>query len=340
VNDLLIGLLSAVMASNAPVTLSNLVLRSSGISVTIPDKNDPVEKELAQLMADDDVAQAEVDEWIRTAQSADGQSSEAAAAALQLRTQRRLESVRRAYEDFLRRHPAHARGHIAFGSFLQDIADEEGARVHWEKGRDLDPKNPAAWNNLANYYGHNGPVTNAFACYVKAIDLNPYEPTYYQNLATTVFLFRRDATNFFQIDEPEVFRKALQLYHKALELDPGNFLLATDLAQTYYGIILPKNLDAAAKRQAELKLIDEALAAWRVALQLAGDETTRQGIYVHFARLNINAARFEQARRDLNAVTNESFTTIKERLTRKLESTEAKSKETAAPTAPQSAQPM
>ena len=333
-NDLLIGLLSALVASNQPAVVSNLVLRTTGVSLSIPDKNDPVEKQFSKLMADDDDAQSEVDEWIRTAKPAEGQTPEAAGAALQFRIKQRLEIVRRGYEDFLQRYPGHARGHIAFGSFLNDIGDEEGARVHWEKARDLDPNNPAAWNNLANFYGHNGPTTNAFVCYARAIELNPYEPTYYQNFATTVFLFRRDATNFFHIDEQQVFAKALQLYHKALELDPNNFLLATDLAQTYYGIILPKHLDPEARRNAEQKLADDALAAWRVALKLAGDETERQGIYIHFARFNINAGRFDEARRHLNAVTNESFNAIKEKLSRKLETSEHKAKGTETPLPP------
>ena len=339
-NDLLIGLLSALIATNPPAAVSNLVLRKTGVSVNIPDRNDPIEKELSKIMADDDAAQAEVDEWIRTAKPAEGQSPDAAGTALQLRIKQRLEIIRRAYEDVLQRHSGHARGHIAFGSFLNDIADEEGARVHWEKGRDLDPKSPAAWNNLANYYGHNGPTTNAFVCYAKAIELNPYEPTYYQNFATTVFLFRRTATNFFNIDEPQVFAKALQLYRQALELDPANFLLATDLAQTYYGINLPKNLDAEARRQAEGKLADDAVAAWQVALKLASDETERQGIYIHFARLTINAGRYDEARRHLHAVTNESFTAIKQKLTQKLETAESKAKGTNAPAAPRSTQPL
>ncbi|MBI3191650.1 MAG: tetratricopeptide repeat protein, partial [Pedosphaera parvula] len=81
---------------------------------------------------------------------------------------------------------------------------------------------PAAWNNLANHYGHNGPATNAFVCYAKAIELAPRESVYYENFATTVYLFRRDATNFFGISEEAVFDKAMALYRKALHTDPND----------------------------------------------------------------------------------------------------------------------
>src|SRR5262249_44520093 len=141
---------------------------------------------------------------------------------LRARIRQRFETVKKAYQDFLQRNPKHARAELAYGSFLNDIGEEGLAREHWEKGRDLDPSNPAGWNNLANWYGHNSPVTNAFKCYEKAIELNPNESLYYWNFATTTYLFRHDATNYFRITEAQVFDKAMALYHKALELDPEN----------------------------------------------------------------------------------------------------------------------
>ena len=112
---------------------------------------------------------------------------------------------------------------MAYGSFLDDIGDEEAGKAQFENASQIDPKNPAAWNNLANYYGENGPLTNAFADYARAIELDPTEPVYYQNLATTVYLFRKDAREFYGINEQQVFDKALELYRKAIQLDPENF---------------------------------------------------------------------------------------------------------------------
>ena len=50
--------------------------------------------------------------------------------------------------------------------------------------------------DLANYYGHNGPIEKAFEYYSKAISLKPTEALYYENFAATVYLFRRDAELF------------------------------------------------------------------------------------------------------------------------------------------------
>jgi len=79
------------------------------------------------------------------------------------------------------------------------------------------------------------PLTNAFVDYAKAIELNPTESFNYQNLATTVYLYRKDAIVVYHLNEQQVFDKSLTLYRKAIQLDPDNFPLATDYAQSYYG---------------------------------------------------------------------------------------------------------
>jgi tetratricopeptide (TPR) repeat protein len=302
VNNLTIGLLSALLATNQPQAVSNLIQQQTGVSVSIVNPNDPAEQELQKLMADDDAAQAEVDKWIRdndafTAQGA-GESKEE----LNKRILARFESVRKGYEDFLKRYPNNVRGHLAYGSFLNDIGDEDAAMLQNETARQLDPKNPAAWNNLANYYGENGPLTNAFIYYAKAIELNPNESVYYQNFATTVYLYRKDAREFYGINEQQVFDKALALYQKAVKLDPDNFPLATDYAQSYYGI---KPLRT-----------NDALVAWTNALQIAHDDTEREGVYIHFARIQMAAGRYAEARAQLNAVTNPMYADLKARLER------------------------
>jgi len=304
VNNLLIGLVGAVLATNQPVAVSNLVQQQTGVSVALVNPNDPAEQELQKLMAEDDAATTEVDQWIRDDSNFYAAGAGEPKADLRQRILDRFASVRKDYEDFVRRNPNFARGRLAYGSFLNDSGDEEAAVAQYEIAAQLDPKNPAAWNNLANYYGEHGPLTNAFMDYAKAIELNPGEPIYYQNLATTVYLFRKDAREFYHLNEQQVFDKALALYRQAMKFAPDNFPLATDYAQSYYGI---KPLRT-----------DDALAAWTNALQIAGEEAEREGIYLHLARVKIAAGRFAEARAQLDAVTNAAYTDMKNRLERSL----------------------
>jgi tetratricopeptide (TPR) repeat protein len=303
-NNLAIGLLSAMLAASLPLAASNSIQPDAGTSGAVASSNVPAEQELQKLMDDDDTAQAEVDKWIRDNDAFAAQGAGESRDDLNKRILARFDSVRKGYQDFLRRHPDNARGHLAYGSFLNDIGDEDASELQNETAAQLDPKNPAAWNNLANYFGEHGPVTNAFADYARAIELNPNEPVYYQNFATTVYLFRADVKEFYGINEQQVFDKALALYQKAIKLDPDNFPLATDYAQSYYGI---KPLRT-----------NDALVAWTNALKIAHDDTEREGVFIHLARVKIAAGRFNEARAQLDAVTNSVYADLKKRLERSL----------------------
>lgn len=301
-NDLTIGLLGALLATNQPLAVSNVIQEQTGVAIAVAAN--PAEKELREVMMADDAAQDEVNQWLREFDSQSSTNKAAASAALNERIKARLDRVRSAYDNFLVRHPDSAHGCLAYGSFLNDIGDEEAAHLQYENSMQLDPKNPAVWNNLANYYGEHSPVTKAFEYYAQAIKLKPDEPVYYQNFATTVYLFRKDAKEFYHLDEQQVFDKALGLYQQAMQLAPNNFTLATDYAESYYGIKPMRTNDA--------------LAAWNLAMKVAHTDAERQGVELHLARVNTYAGFFAEASNHLAAVTNEAFLGLKQQLLRSL----------------------
>ena len=266
---------------------------------------DPLEAEYQRLLEQDDQAQEEVDQWIKDDLASREERAGQPSVTLPARVRQRLDPVRKGYDDFLKRHPGHTRARLAYGSFLMDLGEEDEAVKQMEKAREIDPKNPAAWNNLANHYGHRGPVTKAFEYYAKAIELNPTEPVYYQNLATAVFLFRPDATNFYRCTEQQVFDRSLELYRKALSLAPTNFLVASDYAMTFYGIRPARN--------------DDALAAWEAALKIAANPQEREGVHLHLARVQLNAGRLAEARQHLDQVSDPIYNGLKSRLRRNLD---------------------
>ncbi len=310
VSKLLVGLLSALVSTNQPAAVSNLVENTTGLSVQIPNPNDPVEREYLKLLAEDNSAQAEVDKWILESQS----NPNLSVATLTLRINQRFEPVKKSYKDFLERNPKHVQAHLAFGSFLNEIREEEEGVKQWEKARELDPKNPAGWNNLANYYGHRGPVKTAFEYYAKAIDLNPDEPVYRWNFATTVYLFRKDAMEFYEINETQVFDKALNLYRQAMKLAPDNFILASDYAQSFYGTKPPRS--------------KEGLVAWTDVMKIARDDVEREGVRIHLARINWKLGNFSEARQQLNLITNQMYETTKKKILQNVDASEKEPKQT------------
>jgi tetratricopeptide (TPR) repeat protein len=299
-----VGLLSAVLATNPPQAVSNLVVEKTGISIPGIDSNDPVEKAYRKLLQDDNAAEQDILRWTDNAEAFDKAAGRDPNITLHMRIQQRLDVVRKEYQDFLQLHPGHVNAHLAFGSFLNDTKDEDAAAGEWEKARQLAPTDPATWNNLANLYGHRGPVKKAFAYYAKAIELDPTESVYYHNYAVTVYLFRKDAREYFNLTEQQVFDKALGLYREAIKRDPDNFPLFSDYAESFYGTNPPRWKDG--------------LEAWTEALKIAHDDVEREGVYIHLARIEIKLGRFDEARLRLNGVTNENYAPLKRLLTRNL----------------------
>jgi len=312
-----------MVATNQPAALSNLVTQTTGISVTAISTNDPVEQELSKLENDDDAAAAEVDGWIRENDQFKAKGAGIPDAELNRRIRARFDICKKAYEDFIKRHPQYAQARIAYASLLHDLGEEDTESDQLLKARDIDPTIPSVWNNLGNYYGEFGPMTNAFKCYEKAIQLDPTEPVYYHNFGDTVFLYRKDVREYYHINEQQVFDKAVGLYREAMKLDPTNFSLATDVATTYYGIRPFRTNDA--------------FVCWTNALKLANDEIQREYVYVHLARINIKVDRLAEAQHFLDEVTNSSYGDLKRRLQRNLN--EEKATNSAAAKAVQSNSP-
>lgn len=303
-NLILIVLAALLLETNSPSRPGMTNPSAPNVWRANTDTNAPVYLELRALMLKDEEASDEVERWIKESESFDKLGAGTSKETLALKVDQRFEGVEKLYQVFIEKHPKYAPGFLAYGSFLMDVQKEEEGVKQYELALELDPKNPATYNNLANHYGHRGPVQKAFGYYEKAIQLAPDEAVYYQNFATTVYLFRKDVQEYYQIKEPEVFDKALGLYGKAMQLDPKNFVLATDLAQSYYGIKPMRTNDA--------------LQAWTHVLNLATNDVERQGTYLHLARVEMNTGRFTESRQHLNMVTNVDFGELKTRLEKAL----------------------
>ncbi|HEX3627678.1 MAG TPA: hypothetical protein VH280_19900 [Verrucomicrobiae bacterium] len=306
-HSILLGFICGTLAAampQSPQPNTNADSRASEADISISQTNNPEQEALEKVMQDDDAAMDEVDSWIKENNAFAAKGAGESRAELNRRIRARLDVARQGYRDYFKQYPTNASAYLAFGSFLEDIGDEEGASVEYEKSRQLDPKNPAVWNDLANYYGENGPITNAFVYYAKAVELNPSEPVYYENWATTVYLFRKDAREFYGINEGQVFDKALALYQKAIKLDPENIVLMTDYAESYYGI---KPLRT-----------NDALVAWTNTLKIAKNDMEREAVYVHLARVKMLAGRYSEAQAQLDTVTNAAYDDLKRRINRSI----------------------
>ena len=139
------------IGSAAFAASTNSAVTNPAFSATATvETNDPVEAEYEKLLELDEAAGLEIDNWILENQKFAEQGAGVPKEELIRRIDKRRESVRTAYEDFIKRHPRHGQIRLAYASFLEDGRDLDGALEQMLKAKEIDPTNPAVWNNLAN----------------------------------------------------------------------------------------------------------------------------------------------------------------------------------------------
>ena len=137
----------------------------------------------------------------------------------QLRTlQRRLENE---YRHFLNDHPRHTRAMVAYGSLLYDQGREEEAVDWWKKAIAIDPREAYAYNSIAGHYGHDGHAADALKLYDKAIELEPTEPIFRFNWATTCVMFRNESHAVYGWTKEEIFQHSLEQFRKGARPCPA-----------------------------------------------------------------------------------------------------------------------
>jgi tetratricopeptide (TPR) repeat protein len=220
---------------------------------------------------------------------------------------RRLESD---YRHFVREHPQHARGLVAFGSFLEDVDRRGEALTCWEKAVAL-PEADAwsrahALNNLANYWGHEGDPQRALRDYERAFQLLPEEPIFRFNWATICSLYRTDAQKMYGWDTTEIFQRSLEQFRRARDLAPQEPMYAFAYAETFY---LMKTPDWPG-----------AYVAWKFCLDLPFDKAERGRVYGHLVRVCLNLNRPDEARQWLVKMQDPAVQSLRSVLERRLSS--------------------
>ncbi len=201
------------------------------------------------------------------------------AAAQQWWRQWRLES---AFKKFLSDHPNHARAMVAYANFLTDSGRHDEAIEWLGKAIVADPKLAVAYNNLANFYGEFGRPQDALHYYQTAFTLEPDNPLYRFNWATTCYLFRTDARAVYGWDKSEIFRRCLTQYRTARDLAPENYGYASAYAETFFMAPDPD--------------WQEAYVAWQFCLDQELDAETRQRTYSHIALVCMKMGRLDEAK--------------------------------------------
>ena len=201
------------------------------------------------------------------------------------------------HEKFLQEHPTSAPAHLVYAEFLSDNGNLRAAIAHWHAAQRLEPGNAAIANSLGGAYLRMGHAADSAEQFSRAIELSSGNAAYHFNLANVEFMLRHDLTAAWNVEMPEVLRRALADFRTASQLSPNDVEYARAYAETFYAEPDP---DWA-----------EAEAAWKrvLALSSKGDFA-----YLQLARISLKRGDASEARRCLAKLTD----TRNEGLKRKL----------------------
>jgi tetratricopeptide (TPR) repeat protein len=265
------------------------------------------------LIAKDEQSRKETDQWIHNTPALEDFRYVTYNNMLSLRVEHRLKVVAAEYQAFIAAHPRIKAAKDAQAAFVSGMNEKIVAIKEWEQIRQSGVNDGSGWAALAHYYSHTGPIEGVFKCYEKALEVDARNPANYENLATAIFLYRRDAQNYYQLKgEQEVFDKALEVYGQALAASPEDYDLASDIAESYY-VIRPNR-------------VEDALQAWQTVLKIATTEEQREEAFLHLARFEIHAGRFDEARQYLDRVNEDSLMGNKETILRNLQDRESQAR--------------
>lgn len=204
------------------------------------------------------------------------------------------------FQELIVKYPRESDPVLALGNFYDDRGKEHIAFKYWSKAKNLNPSDPAVWNNLASFYTHNGEIQKSFKYFEKSLDLEPDGWIYYHNFANTVFLFRKDVKEYYKLNEQQVFDKAFELYELARKQAPENFELAEDIAKSYY-IVRPYR-------------VEKALQAWKQAFEIADSDHQKQSVMIHQSRWLLRKGLIDDALNMINQVSLPDLISLKVRV--------------------------
>ena len=266
---------------------------------------DKAETEFTLLRQRDEEARDDFGRWLRDTEARDEHMEDRCTNFLSARMEHRIQAVASSFTEFVGRYPEHAEAVARQVAFREDMAADLEAIRQWEEERSDSPYSPAPWNRLAHYLTHVGRIADAFACFEKSLDLAPGEAVYFFDYATAMLLYRNEATSHYKLTESKLFDRVLITYRRGLRLQPDDYKLAADYAQTFYMIRPARSA--------------EGLSAWEGALKLATTDAQRDEVRLHLARYSITAGKLGIARLYLDQVRDSQFEAIKASLLRRIE---------------------
>lgn len=123
---------------------------------------------------------------------------------------------------------------------------------------------------------------DAFRCREKLIELDPESAMHYRDFASDLSILRAEGAAYFQCSPEDVPERVVNLFKAAVEHAPQDENLAREFANSFYLFVGEFN--------------NEAVAAWKHALNIATNDQAGREAHLHIARWLTRSGKLARAR--------------------------------------------
>jgi tetratricopeptide (TPR) repeat protein len=214
------------------------------------------------------------------------------------------------YDVLIQKNPTYAAGFAAYGVFLGRVGMTKPAVAILLQANKLDANIALVKNQIAKHLYEDGKPLEALPWITAAIDLEPKEPLYHYQLGTMLHDARDDFLTSGSFTRAALDRAMLEAFQRAADLSPADLSLAYRHAKAHF--------------EAEPPRYEEVLPVLDRIEQRATTPALRQLVRLRRAEALLKLDRRDEARRQLEGVTDQQLAQEKQTLLDQLAPTSEK----------------
>lgn len=211
--------------------------------------------------------------------------------------ERRITQISQEWQSYIADNPEDVEARILYGKFLLNFEQRESAVEQFIIADSIDDSIPVVKQLIGNYLAEHGLYTESLTWFLQAISLAPKEPRYHFQVGELLYQFRWQFLDDGSFTREVLDRDMQAAFGQAAFLLPQDFQVQLRYGESFYDLEKPK--------------WHLALSVFQQTLPLAVNETEKQAVHLHLARVHMHLQNEKDARDHLANVTLPAYSATK-----------------------------